>query len=183
MGIPDHLTCLLGNLYRSRSNRTEHETMYWFQIGKGVHQSCIVSPCLFNFYAEWRGWQKMRWHHRLDGHKFEQALGVGDGQGSLACCSSWGLKEQDMTELLRSPAGSDSKASAYQCGRPGFDSWVGKIPWRKKWPPTPVLLPRKSYGRRSLVQATVHGVAKSWTRLNDFTSLQSSLTELIVLIL
>ena len=125
----------------------------------------------------------MRWHHRLDGHKFEQALGVGDGQGSLACCSSWGLKEQDMTELLRSPAGSDSKASAYQCGRPGFDSWVGKIPWRKKWPPTPVLLPRKSYGQRSLVQATVHGVAKSWTRLNDFTSLQSSLTELIVLIL
>ena len=38
------------------------------------------------------------WHHRLDGHEFEQAPGVGDGQGSLACCSPWGHKESDMTE-------------------------------------------------------------------------------------
>ena len=51
-----------------------------------------------------RGWQRMRWlggwHHQLDGHEFEQALGVDDGQGSLACCSPWGLKESDMTEWL-----------------------------------------------------------------------------------
>ena len=40
------------------------------------------------------------WHHQLDGHEFGQALGVGDGQGSLACCSPWGHKESDMTELL-----------------------------------------------------------------------------------
>ena len=40
------------------------------------------------------------WHHRLDGHEFEQALGVGDGQGSLACCSPWGRKELDTTERL-----------------------------------------------------------------------------------
>ena len=40
------------------------------------------------------------WHHWLDGHEFEQALGVGDGQGSLACCSPWGRKELDMTERL-----------------------------------------------------------------------------------
>ena len=40
------------------------------------------------------------WHHRLNGHEFEQALGVGDGQGSLACCSAWGRKESDITELL-----------------------------------------------------------------------------------
>ena len=39
------------------------------------------------------------WHHRLNGHEFEQALGVGDGQGGLACCSPWGRKESDMTEL------------------------------------------------------------------------------------
>ena len=56
-----------------------------------------------------------------------------------------------------------------QCRNPGFDPWVGKIPWRRKWQPTPVLLPRKSHGRRSLVQATVHGVAKNQTRLSDFT--------------
>ena len=50
-----------------------------------------------------RGRQRMRlvgWHHQLDGHEFEQALGVGDGQGSLACCSSWGCKESDLTERL-----------------------------------------------------------------------------------
>ena len=39
------------------------------------------------------------WHHRLNGHEFEQTLGIGDTQGGLACCSSWGLKESDMTEL------------------------------------------------------------------------------------
>ena len=41
------------------------------------------------------------WHHLLDGHEFEQALGVGDGQGSLACCTPWGLQESDMTERLK----------------------------------------------------------------------------------
>ena len=49
-----------------------------------------------------RGQQRMRWmlgwHHRLEGHEFEQVLGVDDGQGSLVCCSPWGLKELDMTE-------------------------------------------------------------------------------------
>ena len=67
------------------------------------------------------------------------------------------------------PGGSDNKVSVYKCGRPGFNPWVGKIPWRRKWQPTPVLLPRKSHGRRSLVQATVHAVAKSRTRMSDFT--------------
>ena len=55
MGIPDHLTCLLRNLYAGQeaTGRTEHGTADWFQIGKGVHQSCILSPCLFNLYAEY----------------------------------------------------------------------------------------------------------------------------------
>ena len=54
MGIPDHLTCLLRNLYacQEATVRTGHETTDWFQIGKGVCQDCILSPCLFNFYAE-----------------------------------------------------------------------------------------------------------------------------------
>ena len=47
-----------------------------------------------------RGQQKMRWHHRLDRQEFEQARGVGDGQGSLACCSSWGRKELDTIERV-----------------------------------------------------------------------------------
>ena len=54
MGIPDHLTCLLRNLYAGQEEtvRTRHAKMDWFQTGKGVHRGCILSPCLFNFYAE-----------------------------------------------------------------------------------------------------------------------------------
>ena len=55
MGIPDHLTCLLRNLYAGQevTVRTGHGTTDWFPIGKGVCQGCILSPCLFNFYAEY----------------------------------------------------------------------------------------------------------------------------------
>ena len=55
MGIPDHLTCLLRNLYdgQEATFRTGHETTDWFQIGKGVCQGCILSPCFFNLYAEY----------------------------------------------------------------------------------------------------------------------------------
>ena len=85
MGIPDHLTCLLGNLYSGQEAtvRTGHGTTDWFQIGKGVCQGCILSPCLFNLYTEYimqnaAGWstswnqdcwekyqqpQICRWHH------------------------------------------------------------------------------------------------------------------------
>ena len=55
MGIPDHLICLLRNLYAGQEAavRTGHGTTDWFQIGKGVHEGCILSPCLFNLYAEY----------------------------------------------------------------------------------------------------------------------------------
>ena len=55
MGIPDYLTCLLRNLYAGHktTGKTGHRTTDWFQIGKGVHQGCILSPCLFNLYAEY----------------------------------------------------------------------------------------------------------------------------------
>ena len=58
MEIPDHLTWLLRNLYAGQEAtvRTGHETMDWFQIGKGVHQSHILSPCLFDLYAEYIMW-------------------------------------------------------------------------------------------------------------------------------
>ena len=63
MGIPDHLICLLRNLYSGQEAtvRTGHSTTDWFQIGKGVCQGCILSPCLFNLYAEY-----IMWDARLD---------------------------------------------------------------------------------------------------------------------
>ena len=64
MGIPGHLTCLLRNLYAGQEAivRTEHGTTDWFQTGKGVSQGCILSPCLFNFYAEYI--MRKRWAGR-----------------------------------------------------------------------------------------------------------------------
>ena len=73
MGIPGHLTCLLRSLYAGQEAtvRTGHGTNDWFQIGKGVHQSCILSPCLFNLYAEYimrnTSWKKRKLESRLPG--------------------------------------------------------------------------------------------------------------------
>ena len=73
MGIPDHLTCLLRNLYdgQEATVRTRHGTTDWFQIGKRVHQDCMLSPCLFNLYAStsWKmpGWMKHSWNWLLGG--------------------------------------------------------------------------------------------------------------------
>ena len=71
MEIPDHLTCLLRNLYAGQEAtvRTGHGTTDWFQIGKGVHQGCTLSPCLFNLYAEYI--MRNAW---LDKHKLESRL-------------------------------------------------------------------------------------------------------------
>ena len=70
MGIPEHLICLLRNLYAGQEAtvRTGHGTTDWFQIGKEVHQGRILSPCLFNFYAEYMlGWRKHKLESRLLG--------------------------------------------------------------------------------------------------------------------
>ena len=73
MRIPDHLTCLLRNLYAGQEAtvRTRHGTMDWFQIGKGVHQGCILSLCLFSLYVEYimrkSGWMKHKLESRLLG--------------------------------------------------------------------------------------------------------------------
>ena len=120
------------------------------------------------------------WHHRLNGHESEQTLGVGEGQGSLACCSPWGRKESDTTEwlnwtdlsisvylstVLGFSCGSASRV-CLQCRTDGFDPWVGKIPWRRVRQPTPVFLPGKSLGQRNLMGYSPWA-GESWTRLRD----------------
>ena len=73
VGIPDHLTCLLRNLYAGQvaTVRTGYGTIDWFQIGKGIHRGCILSPCLFNLHAEYimqmPGWRKHKLKSRVRG--------------------------------------------------------------------------------------------------------------------
>ena len=77
--------------------------------------------------------------------------------------SLWKMEKKKKLMKQFCPGGADGKASCLQCGRPGFNPWVGKILWRRKWQPTPVLLPGKSHGRRSLVGYRPWGCKESDT--------------------
>ena len=109
--------------------------------------------------------EMLGWHHRLDGHEYEQLLGVGDRQGRLECCSPWCLKETWLsnwttpryidTDIGKGgfAGGASVKEPVCQCRRQKrhrFDPWVRKIPWRKKWQATPVFLPGEAHGQRGL---------------------------------
>ena len=89
MGVPDHLTCLLRNLYAGQEAtvRTGHGTTDWSQIGKGVLQGCILSPCLFNFYAEYimrnAGLEKGQTGIKIDGRNINN-LRYADGTTLMA---------------------------------------------------------------------------------------------------
>ena len=93
MGIPDHLTCLLRNLCAGQETTvsTRHGTTDWFKIWKVIHQGCILSPCLFNFYAEYI--RRRQWHPTP-----VLLPGKPHGRRSLVSCSPWGHKELDTTE-------------------------------------------------------------------------------------
>ena len=96
------------------------------------------------------------WHYWLDGHEFDLAPGVGDGQGSLLCCSPWGHKESNTTEWLN---WTEMNWKHFM-----FSSQVLR---RRQWHPTPVLFPGKSHGWRSLVGCNPWG-RECQTRLSDF---------------
>ena len=98
MGIPDHLTCLLRNLYAGQEAtvRTGHGTTDWFQIGKGVRQGCILSPCLFNLYAEY----------------IMRNAGLGETQAGLRLLEEISItSDMQMTPPLRQKVKRNSKAS------------------------------------------------------------------------
>ena len=116
---------------------------------------------------------------RLDGHEFEWTPRVGDGQGGLACCDSWGSKESDTTERLnwtelnweQYPASQvalvvkNLHVNAGDTRDEGSIPRWGKIPWRRAWQPTPVFLPGESHGWRSLVGPKGHKVGHDWSNL------------------
>ena len=120
MGIPDHLTCLLRNLYAGQEAivRTRHVTMDWFKIGKEVCHGCILSPCLFNFYAEYNMWnagldgaqavikiaQRIRhgaqiwWWHHTYGRKGRTKETLDEGErGEWKIWLNWTLKKTKIT--------------------------------------------------------------------------------------
>ena len=103
MGIPDHLTCLLINLYAGQEAtvRTGHGTTDWFQIGKGIHLGCILSPCLFNLNAEY-----IMQNARLD----EAQAGI-----KIAGRNINNLRYADDT-TLRAESKEEQK-SLFECGR------------------------------------------------------------------
>ena len=107
--------------------------------------------------------EMVRWHHRLNGREFGQTPGVGDGQGGLACCSSWGCKESDTIEWLNWTEWLSWHRIPLQCGRPGFNPWVGETPWRREQLPIPVSWPREN------MDCIVHEVGKSRTAWATFT--------------
>ena len=95
MGIPDHLTCLLRNLYAGQEARvrTGHGTTDWFQIGKGVYQGCILSPCLFNLYADYI-MQNAGLDEAQAKIKKESRKGMGESKiMSFRAIGIWGRKE------------------------------------------------------------------------------------------
>ena len=105
--------------------------------------------------------RRMEKREKKAGESCEVLRTIGDGQGGLACCDSWGRKESDMTEWLnwtelrgQLPWWLSSKRICPEHRRPGFDLWVRKIPWRRAWQSTPVLLPRESCGQRSLADCS-----------------------------
>ena len=103
MGIPDHLTCLLRNLYAGQETavRTRHGTTDWFQIGKGVRQGCILSPCLFNLYAEYimrnAGWMK----HKLDSRLLGEISITSDMQMTPPYGRKWRRTKEPLDERER----------------------------------------------------------------------------------
>ena len=140
MGIPDHLTCRLRNLYAGQEAtvRTGHGTTDWFQIGKGVRQGCILSPCLFNLpekaiapHSSTLAW-KIPWTEKPGGLQ---------SMGSLRVRYNWAVSLSLFTFMH----------------------------WRRKWQPTPVFLPWESQNGRAW-WAAVYGVTQSRTWLKRLSS-------------
>ena len=147
MGIPDYLTCLLRNLClgQEATDRILYGTTDWFKIEKGVWQGCLLSSCLFNLYTE----HIMR-NARLDD------LQVGIKTGSRNSNNFWYvgdttlMEEKELKHLLMRVKKSE---------KPSLKLHIQ----RRQWHPTPVHLPGKSHGRRSLVGCCLWGRTESDT--------------------
>ena len=165
MGIPDHLTCLLRNLYAGQEAtvRTGHGTTDWFQIEKGVRQGCMLSPCLFNLYAEYimrhTGLEEaqtgMKIARRNINHlRYAVEKAMAPHSSTLAWKIPWTEEPGWLQSMGSLRVGHDSVTSL---------SLFTFMQWRRKWQPTPVFFPGESQGRGSLVGCHLWGRTESDT--------------------
>ena len=147
----------------------------------GKESACQCRRCKRCRSDPWVG--KIPWRRKWQ-HTPLFMPGEFHGQRSLAGYSPWGCKELDTTEYTYTQNSVrnglswwlSGKESACQCGKCEFDPWVRKIPWRRKWQPTPVLLPGKFHGQRSLVGSS------PWGRKESDTTVRLHLTSRLMLL-
>ena len=150
MGIPDYLTCLLRNLCAGQEAtvRTRHGTMDWFQIGTGVRQGCILSPCLFNLYAEY-----IMQNARLDEAQTRIKIARRNINNLRYADDTtlMGESKEELKSLLMKVKEESEKAGLKLNIQKTKIMASSPMPWRRAWQPTAVFLPEESHGQRSLV--------------------------------
>ena len=141
------------------------------EICFAVQKNCHTAVAL-HILLKWKHFyinvQKKTQAHEGQGHAVFIQLNTKNKTKIQVSSSKLGTTSIIIRTSLVGNQGTGGKSVCLQCGRPGFEPWVGKIPWRRKWQSTPVLLPGKSHGQRSLVGYSLW-VAKSRTQLSDFT--------------
>jgi len=153
--------------------RRDFSVLITLDLGRQDKQSwgfrLANSECIFN--CLWAEDEMVGWHHQFNGHEFEQAPGVGDGQGGLQCCISWGRKESDMCDWTGRGGSVVKNLPAMQEPQGEADS----IPESERSPEERHGYPRQfsclenPMDRRAWL-ATVHGVALSWTQLERLST-------------
>ena len=144
--------------------RALHYPQFAFRWGGSLLGSSVLRAlkiptsilALWVFVLPWLKLSKQKWESSHSKLKLQKTL-----THFAPCLSKEALDTEKCKLFLDFPGGSDSRESACKFRRCGFDPWVGKIPWRREWQPTPVFFPGEFHGQRRLAGHTVHGVSRA----------------------